>query len=73
LPNQAGTHHDVPIIERLLDLSIDQIRTPFCRPLAGAAVFQVIVTSLPSSPTLRRKIYSRLTPTTIKLAAALGC
>jgi len=40
LPNQAGTHNDVPIIERLLDLSIDQIRTPFCYPLAGRRFFR---------------------------------
>jgi hypothetical protein len=29
-PNQAGTHTDVPIIERLFDLAINQIRAPVC-------------------------------------------
>lgn len=33
---------DVPIVEWLCDLSITQIHTPACLPLAGAAVFQVV-------------------------------
>jgi len=73
LPDQAGTHNDVPIIEWLTGLATVQIHTPFCLPLAGAAVFPV----LRHKPTLTSdsspKIHSRLTPATIKLAAALGC
>lgn len=55
------THTDVPIIQRLLHLSMHQIRTPVCSPWQGGCA-----SGLRHPPTLTSdsspKIYSRHTP-----------
>lgn len=40
LPNQAGTHDGVPIIEWLFNLSVDHIHTAVLRSLAGPLPFR---------------------------------